>query len=314
MAYANQVPWHGIGARVDSSINADEMVKAAGLDWDVTLRPLVATMEDGTAVDVPDRFALIRDTDHKVLTITGKLWKPLQNRDAIGFMDDYVRAGGATLETAGSLRDGKIIWGLAKLNHSFEVRPGDKVDGYLLITSPHEAGRAIQLRTTTVRVVCANTMAMANSANAGTTNYTQSHIKEFDVAAAKAHVGEAHEQLLLAEQRAKVLAGLKLNMEDAIKKVIVPVMFPVIANDNSFDLNSITDPANQPKRLQQVVNSMVNAPGAEEGTGWGVINGVTHWADHILGQTNETRMMRAWMGDTARVKLQVEKQLLALAA
>jgi phage/plasmid-like protein (TIGR03299 family) len=310
MAYANQVPWHGLGARVDQDVTVPAMLKAAGLDWPVELLPLKATRTDGVDITVKDRFALVRETDNRVLTITGKSWHPLQNADCLGFMKDYVEAGGATLETAGSLRDGKIIWGLAKLKHSFEARKGDKVEGYLLITSPHEVGKAITIRTTTVRVVCANTMAMANSAS--TVDYSQNHLSDFNVKAAKEAIGNAHEQLGEAENRAKTLAKFKINLEDAVRKVIVPAVMPEVAKSDLYD--QILLPENQPKTLQQIIDSLNNAPGADPKTGWGVLNGVTHWADHVAGRDQAARLHRAWVGDTARAKQRTEAALMELAA
>jgi phage/plasmid-like protein (TIGR03299 family) len=307
MAYAVDVPWHGIGARVDQDVSVEEMLEAAGLNWDVNLLPLEARLPDGGTVPVNDRFALVRSTDHRVLTVTGKSWKPLQNSDTLGFMREYVEAGGATLETAGSLRQGKIVWGLARLNHNFEVTRGDRVNGYLLITSPHEVGRAINVRTTTVRVVCANTMALAMGQS--DLNYKQNHLTEFDVAAAKAKVGEAHEHLLIAEQRAKTLQQLKISVEDAVRKVIIPQIIPEAAK-----VENIMEPGNQPKKLQELIHSINNAPGADRKTAWGVLNGVTYWADHVAGRDQAARMHRAWVGDTSRNKLDVEQALYELAA
>ena len=312
MAYSGQVPWHGLGARVDEDVTAQEMLAAAGLDWKVELLPLQFTTPKGNSVDVPDRFALVRNTDNRVLTLTGKSWHPLQNAEAIGFMKKYVETGGAKLETAGSLRSGKVIWGLAKLDHSFSVTKGDKVEGYLLFTSPHEVGKAITIRTTTVRVVCANTMAMANSAS--TVDYRQNHLDDFNFDEAHEAVANAHEQLVAAEKRAKTLAKLKVSIEDAVTKIIVPVVMPEVVANEDYDPKTILLPDNQPKKLQEIIHSINNAPGADPKTGWGMLNGVTHWADHVAGRTQEARMHRAWVGDTSRIKQKVESELMELAA
>jgi hypothetical protein len=52
MAFANQVPWHGLGVQVDARISPDEMVKAAGLDWTINPHPLFTTV-DGETIRVP---------------------------------------------------------------------------------------------------------------------------------------------------------------------------------------------------------------------------------------------------------------------
>ena len=38
MAYAGQVPWHGLGVQVEDDLTPAEFQKAAGLDWNVVER------------------------------------------------------------------------------------------------------------------------------------------------------------------------------------------------------------------------------------------------------------------------------------
>jgi len=39
MAYYGGIPWHGLGKQVPKGITAEEMIRSAGLDWEVALRP-----------------------------------------------------------------------------------------------------------------------------------------------------------------------------------------------------------------------------------------------------------------------------------
>jgi phage/plasmid-like protein (TIGR03299 family) len=312
IAYANQVPWHGLGARIEDSATPEEFLKAAKLDWKVNLYPLTAKVGD-EEISIPGRFALIRDNDNQVMTVTGSAWKPLQNSETLDFMTRYCAAGGAKMETAGSLRNGKIVWGLAKLAHSFEVRPGDRVEGYLLITSPHVVGQAITVRTTTVRVVCANTMALAERSQDSEVHYRQSHLSVFDVDAAKAAVENAHEELASCERRAKTLDKLKISAEDAVRKILVPTFMPEIMTDSDL-IKNIMNADVMPRKIAEILQSVENAPGAIADNGWGVLNGVTHWVDHVQGQGAESRMYRSWVGDYGRKKLEVEQRLMNLAA
>lgn len=320
MAYANQVPWHGLGNVVDAKSSVEEMQRAAGLDWELKKVPLALGFGEGTPSEwagtkVPKKFAWVRSSDRRIMSISGAAWRPLQPAATLDFMRNYVEAGAATLETAGSLREGKVVWGLARLHHDFEVGTGDRVNGYLLITSPNEVGTAITIRTTTVRVVCANTMAMANREGAGKTHYRQNHMKEFNVEAAKEVVGSAHEQLLQAERNAKTLAKLRLSASDAMVKVLMPVFAPDVVTAGPEAIAAAQLSENQPAWLMEIMASMARSPGAAEvnGTGWGVLGGVTHWADHVSGRNAASRMKRSWMGDRGRQKLQVEKLLLELA-
>ena len=40
MAYAGEVPWHGLGKPVPADLTPDQMLEAAGLDWEVEQIPL----------------------------------------------------------------------------------------------------------------------------------------------------------------------------------------------------------------------------------------------------------------------------------
>ena len=55
--------------------------------------------------------------------------------------------GGAKLETAGSLRGGKMGWALASIQEGFTINKTDHSKGYVLLTSPHEVGKSITVRT-----------------------------------------------------------------------------------------------------------------------------------------------------------------------
>lgn len=316
MAWANEVPWHGLGKEVPQNVSVEEMTEAAGLRWTLEkVGPLSAVTEtDQGPVEIKtDRFAVVRSTDRKVMTVCAGAWEPMQPVEVMEFMRDYVAAGEATLETAGSLRGGKVIWSLARLNHSFEVTAGDRVGGYLLITAPNEVGKGITVRTTTIRVVCANTMAMAMDAENGQTEYRQSHIGGFREEDAKEAVGRAHERLAEAERRAKTISKLKLSIDDAVQNVLAPVFFPA-ATEEALEL--INAEGSRPKRLEEIITSIRTAPGQDGGvqdTGWGILNGVTHWADHVAGRTAEARLHRSWLGDNGVAKRRVEQKLLELA-
>lgn len=311
MAFANALPWHGLGNRVDASSSVEEMTAAAGLDWKVEQHPCFAEME-GEKIDI-GRKALIRDTDKKILTITGDNWKPLQNSDAIGFFRDYMEMGGAKLETAGSLRGGKVIWGLAALNKGYTLKGGDVSKGYILITSPHEVGKAITVRATAVRVVCANTLALASR---DTIAYRQSHHKQFNFDDAKKTVDIANQQIAQLAIESEALQGLKMSEFDtvrALSKFFQPMEKNISKTEEEKNIQAmISDPCLMNKKLSEIMVSVNTAAGATPENAWGVLNGVTHWADHVAGRERDARLFRSWLGTTGTAKEQVKNHLLEM--
>ncbi|QIG70804.1 DUF932 domain-containing protein [Rhizobium phage RHph_I1_18] len=314
MAYANEVPWHGLGNRVDACVSVDDMLVAAGLNWTVEPRQLFTVDGNGKQIALGKRKALVRDTDDKVLSVIGNNWKPLQNRNALEFFREYSEAGDITLETAGALKGGRVVWGLANMKTGFFVNNGkDAVKGYMLLISPHEPGQAIQIRFTMVRVVCANTLAAA-MAGGSSHVFRLHHTTEFTVDKAREAVGLSKEALGQAEIDSQALMQLKMSEFDTVR--FLAKFFTNVKTPTDADVKSMMDNDNKerPKALVQVLDSVKNGPGAIPGTGWGVINGITHWADHVAGKAGDYRLTKSWLGENARMKASAYKELLEMAA
>ena len=164
MAYAGAVPWHGLGFKVNDDLSPQEMMQAAGCDWRVEKAPLSYTVDynGGTTLPVPNKWALVRSSDNSYFDTVGNGWEPLQNEDAFAFFKDFVAKGDMQMHTAGSLRGGKIVWALAKVADTFEPVKGDEIESYILLVNPHIRGKAIEARSTPIRVVCRNTMNFAS--------------------------------------------------------------------------------------------------------------------------------------------------------
>lgn len=317
MAYANETPWHGLGVKVDSTISIDDMLIAADLDWSVELRPLYTQSSTGEMLEVANRRALVRDYDDKILTVASPNWKPFQNRDALEFFREYTESGGAQMETAGSLREGKLIWALAKINRDFRVkgRQQDVTKGYILLSSPHEVGYSIKVRTTATRVVCANTFAIADR---DATNYKQGHTTSFRADEAKATIELAVDHIARMETEANKLASIQITEYDAARfyaQLLQPIKEEDELTEAAHVRRLMDTEAERNVAFKGVWESYNNAPGAEPGTLWGVFNGVTHWADHTAGNRGrEARLASAWFGERAVTKQKAYTQLLELAA
>ncbi len=160
IAYSGETPWHGLGKAVPADLSPAQMLEAADLDWTVEKIPTFAKI-DGKQI-YTGKDALVRSSDNSILDVVSKDWNPLQNHDAFEFFNDFVISGDMAMHTAGSLRDGQIVWALAKVKESFELFGGDTVDSYLLFTLPHKFGQSIDVRFTPTRVVCNNSYYSSN--------------------------------------------------------------------------------------------------------------------------------------------------------
>jgi len=293
MVYANEVPWHGLGVKVDGDLTPQQMLEAAGLDWRVNTQPCF-TMIDDKRVKI-GKQALIRDRDNKILDIISDDWKPMQNEDAFAFFNDFIAAGDMSMETAGSLKGGKIVWALAAVKESFELFGGrDKVDAYLHFTNPHSYGQSIDVRFTPIRVVCNNTLTLSlrtKSENLVKVN----HRREFDPELVKETLGVAKNKLNAYKEMAEFLSTKRFTNESIVE--YFTRVFPVAS--------SKADPKKEISKSTKLAMEVIDTqPGAElgEGTFWQAFNTVTYMTDHLIGRSPDTRLQSAWYGTNQNLK------------
>ena len=62
MAYAGEVPWHGLGVQVIDDLTPEQMMEKAGIAWTVKKRPLTYSNKFDV-YEVESRSALIRESD-----------------------------------------------------------------------------------------------------------------------------------------------------------------------------------------------------------------------------------------------------------
>lgn len=301
MAYAGETPWHSLGVRVGDDLSPQEMMKAAGLDWTVERFPLTTQVGDKT-ITVPGKQALVRSSDSAVLDVVGDQWIPVQNESAFEFFDEYVKAGGMSMHTAGSLKDGKIIWGLAKVNESFSLFGGkDEVESYLLLSNPHNYGRGVDVRFTPTRVVCNNTLSLALDGKASL-GISLNHRQEFDVEKVKLALDAASKQMDTYRGAAEFM-GKKRFSQDKLTEYFSRV-FPKTTGKNkglSFEelMAEMKSGKNVLSRNAQTALEVIHTqPGADMGAGtwWSAYNAVTYMTNHMLGNNADTRLQSAWYG------------------
>lgn len=188
--FTTRVPsWHGVNNTVfaEPMTNVAEALRAIGLDWEVGLgqllavapgKPLSAYRENGhfhipvdEAYLVPTHRATIRsDMPGEAMGCVGNRYVPLQQLAAFGPYQPLLDAGAGWLETGGSIRNGRDVWMLMRLNlDAFDNELVKEVYGeegilpYALITNNHSGWRKAAALQCAIIVVCGNTFRAATS-------------------------------------------------------------------------------------------------------------------------------------------------------
>lgn len=282
--YAGEPAWHGLGKEILPDLTPEQVMKAAELDW--TVRKVPATIDlNGEQVSI-NRSALVRSSDNRILSIVSDDWRITQNSEAFQFFHEFIMNGGMEMHTAGSLRNGELVFALAKIKESFDLFGGDTVDGYLLFTNPHMFGVSIDVRQTNVRVVCNNTLTMA--LNADTERWFKtSHRKAFDAEAAKQALGLAQNNLKEYKEAAEFLGSKRYNTASVTE--YFNKIFPIYSSKDAYK---------QSKNAKAAMIALETQPGVEfaEGSWWQAYNAVTFMTNHILGRTDDNRVTSNFYG------------------
>jgi phage/plasmid-like protein (TIGR03299 family) len=330
--------WHGLGKVLEAAVTAREAIKLACLDWTVEKRPLRTWGDDGASLEVPGWYATVRTDTNAVLGVVSSQYRVLQNRDAFAFMDEAIQTGAAMWETAGALKDGKRVWMLARFPQPVEIRKGDEVKPYALLSNGHDGGMAVHILPTTVRVVCNNTLNLALSPTDG--QMVVRHVQSLrgKIELAKRHLSVIGQRVEKFQDEAQLLSRVLVASELRLRNY-AEQFYPAHTKPNFSDGKALLSAiVNGKSDRQEVVRDLLAAHYAESeriakrnagildqivdkferdparGTAWGAYNAVSHYVDHqATYKTPENRLSSVWFGSGDDLKQHAYSAALALA-
>jgi phage/plasmid-like protein (TIGR03299 family) len=288
MFYVGQTPWHGLGVKLDSPPTVSEAISKAGLDWGVRLEPLYT----GYGAVAPAR-ATIRETDGQILGVVGPRYVPTQNAQAFEWFSPFIESGEACFHTAGSLQQGQKIWVLAQINRpNSEIVRGDEVSKFVMLSNSHDGTTAIRVGFTPIRIVCANTLAMAHSSKHSKLiriRHTQSSVINMEKVRDTMNLVDAEFEATAEQYR--FLASRMFNQSD-ITKYVKTILG--VANVQDSEVKTRTRNT-MDKIFSMIENERQSLPGVR-GTWWAAYNGVNEYLNYEQGRNNDNRMNSLWFG------------------
>jgi len=309
MMYVGDVPWHGLGQRLTSPPTAEEAIKAAGLDWRVSLKPVCA-MADGIWYEIPDRYAVVREDkwgleECPIFATVSENYTPLQNSEAFSFFDGLISTKRATYETAGALGQGERVWVMAKLKKDIVVAGKEKLEPYIMLANGHNAATAVRVILTPVRVVCQNTLnwAMQTTKSEFRVNHGRNMHRKLETVSVQ--IDEIVRQYEVLGQQFSKMAQHSM-VSDALPKYMETV-FPIPEQGRYSDRNYERMVDEVVARRALCSNLFETGRGNSEpgirGSLWAAYNGVTDWADHRMRYKSRfQRFNSLFFGESAAAK------------
>lgn len=317
MFYVGERPWHGLGKQLLRPATLDEALAAGELDWEVEKIPL--RTDEPTPDRVSQRVAIAR-RDRKpgepgrVLGVVHRGFVPLQNREGAAIFDRLLALGEQRYHTGGYLRNGEVVWLMARLPDTIVVSDKDALDTYLLYSNSHDGSRAIDIRLTTVRVVCQNTLSLALGRSEIHAPFRRAHRHSPQLleADSKAFFAEVRERIAVSQQVFRQLQGRPC--DDAAFSRFLATLLPDLPALRNAVPNSPTARAWATRRALLMRDRDGIARVRREGvpqakvppdaaTWWGSVNAVTAWVDHAQ-EIDGDRYAYALFGSGDRLKAQ----------
>jgi phage/plasmid-like protein (TIGR03299 family) len=302
MFYFGERPWHTLGEKLNQPATLEDALKAGSLDWEVGLVPIVPAGEPHSRI--AHRVAVVRNDRQpgdagRVIGVVHPGFEPLQNRQGAMIFDALMGQGQPIYHTGGYLKNGEVIWLLARLPGDIRVRGEDVLETYLLFTNSHDGSVAIDIRLTTVRVVCQNTLSLAlhqrgtagkvfRRAHNGSYKLLQAEAKTFfDFSVRQSREAEA---LFVRLANTPCTNG---QFQEFLQKLMPDPSKPASADQNQSVLQGYETRMETILATRKAVMTIhhdgipeLKIPPAESDW-WGALNSVTAWSDHVQATEND---------------------------
>lgn len=167
-----ETPWHKFGRILTAAPTYEDALRLGRLDYEVVKVPAqLPTGLDGALEPSKIVFATMRTDTRQTLGRVGPEYEVVQNIDAFGILRPLVDSGLLTLETGGVLRDGADAWLLGRWAFDKMAQVTQDVFGELgvlpfsTVLANHDGRRGVAVGNTDIRIVCANTLGMAETSS-----------------------------------------------------------------------------------------------------------------------------------------------------
>ena len=273
-------------------------VKRRLFSWHAVSMPMHITTPDGDQVEVPNRQAIVRDDTWQVLGVPSKSYQPHQYDEWLltqvgNLLDDDLQIG-----SAGVLKGGAIGWVQIEMPEN-RVAAGVEYRPHLLATTSFNGEIATLYKRTCTIVVCDNTRNMA--------------LREETEQISVRHTSQSHLRLADARDALRIVHTLDEDFADEIEQLM-----KMQISERNFDRflsvlvpSSDADSQQTQTRAQNIRSTMRTMWQSDircapyRGTGFGALQTVNTWRQHVKPTRSGRSMIERTMMDTLTGQTQI---------
>jgi phage/plasmid-like protein (TIGR03299 family) len=266
-------------------------VKRRLFAWQAVSMPMHITTPDGYEIDVPNRQAIVRNDTWQVLGVPSKAYQPHQYDEWLltqvgNLIDDDLQIG-----TAGVLKGGAIGWVQIEMPENC-MAAGVEYRPHLLATTSFNGEIATKYKRTCTIVVCDNTRNIA--------------LREESAEISVRHTSQSHLRLADAREALDIVHRLDQDFADEIETLMA-----MQVSDRNFDRflsvlipSSDADSQQTQTRADNIKSTMRQMWQTDlrcspfRGTGFGALQTVNTWRQHVKPTRSGRSMIERTMMDT----------------
>ena len=277
--------WHGLANVLfdkDEHIETSTMLDSAKLsNWNIELEEIqnpagYRSHKSSYYVTRTNPF----DNGKDILGVVGERYKVVQNEQLFDFGYNLLH-GGASWESAGSIKNGTIVFGSLVVPKEFTLDPNganDKTTTYLLVHTSHDGSVSVQASITPVRVVCQNTLNLAIGSVKQSFKLRHTATVEGKIQLASETLGLTIQYMDDFEKEAKALFETPINDKQVYD--IITAVYPKPEEAKKASLTKWDNKINLVNDLY--FDSPTNAN--IKGTAWGMFNALTERLDYFRAE------------------------------
>lgn len=318
--FVRKPAWHGLGIVLDEYPGRAEAQRLAGHDFDVVKTPLfsrVGTPEDPRFVPIPGWSQLVarsngdeRSVAHgNLLNIAKDSYAPIPNGVPYDFAE-LLLAEGFKYETGITLKGGAECALTLLLDEPIQVKGDDSETlPYLSLNWSHDGSGAFRGRSTSVRVVCANTVALSEAEGKRLgTNFSIRHTKNWKarVEDAKKAITGVRKDIAAYRDAMDAFALQPVTAQDRDLFVQALVLDQTVASVSRFKADAArgqysTTVQNNVERATRAARKLFDGPTIPEAhklTAYGLHLAGVEYLDHVRdARSDDSRVGRSLLRD-----------------
>jgi len=290
-----QSAWHGQGQVIDANddrrFSIGSCIDLAGMDQQIVLADAYYLYgNDGEHCDrIDGSYATLRvygDGSIKSLGTVGSKYTPLQPIEAFEWFQPWLDTKEIAIETCGTLRGGRVDWVMARILRD-NINVGmDSIAKYLTITTSHDGSESTRVGFTPVRIVCANTLAMAHSHDLSKllrVRHTSGQKASLDAIRDTINLVDQEFNATGAQYAKLMTCGISMSDLRRFVKLVLEV---------DPDMPEKAIGGRKRNQIDAIVNLAINGTGQDGSiTAWSAYNGVTEYVTHVAGSDSQKRLL-----------------------